>query len=152
MSISSIRNWRLDAIRGIAILGVIMVHVSNIYEERESLLLQSILSLGRYGVQLFFVISGFLMTQIVNEKAFSHVEFLKRRVIRLYPLWLLFLVVFLFANSISPIYLLPVLIIMLNTLSPQTCWLGYPGTWTIAAEFLHYIYFAFFGAKKILTR
>jgi peptidoglycan/LPS O-acetylase OafA/YrhL len=40
---------------------------------------------GYLGVDIFFVISGFLITQIILKKDFSYKDFYRRRIIRLFP-------------------------------------------------------------------
>lgn len=45
--------------------------------------------LGELGVDLFFGISGFVICLIAAKPGFRPVEFLTRRVFRIYPLWLL---------------------------------------------------------------
>jgi peptidoglycan/LPS O-acetylase OafA/YrhL len=77
-----------DGLRGIAILPVILLHVGVLTLPNGSLLYQ--LSRGWYGVDLFFVLSGFLITWIL----ISEVEatgtldlgrFYRRRLLRLAP-------------------------------------------------------------------
>jgi len=79
----------LDGIRGIAILLVLALH-------------QQILHFGWVGVQLFFVLSGFLITQILlleKEKSISVRQKLKnfwmRRVLRIFPIYYLYILVLL---------------------------------------------------------
>lgn len=76
------KNYRLDldALKGLCIIAVVLFHAG---------LLRS----GFLGVDAFFVINGYLIIpsifKHVEENSFSYVEFLKKRVIRLYPLVLL---------------------------------------------------------------
>jgi len=58
----------LDGIRGIAILAVMVHHFSCVFQGSTSpfdRVLYSIASRGRHGVDLFFVLSGFLITRIL---------------------------------------------------------------------------------------
>jgi peptidoglycan/LPS O-acetylase OafA/YrhL len=78
---------QLDAIRGIAVLLVIMNHASDKYP---SLHLQGIFGRGWMGVDLFFVLSGFLITGILlsakdSEGYFKN--FYARRCLRIWPLY-----------------------------------------------------------------
>ena len=73
----------LDGIRGLAILGVILFHFGY-------------LKVGWVGVQVFFVLSGFLITSIlVNEKGLPLSDYLKRfywrRSVRIFPLYFAYL-------------------------------------------------------------
>ena len=73
----------LDGIRGIAILAVLGVHTNHIFG-------WSILPGGNIGVDIFFVLSGFLITSLllaeIHEKAtVSFKKFYARRALRLVP-------------------------------------------------------------------
>lgn len=78
---------QLDAVRGIAVLMVIMVHASDKYP---TLHLQPCFQNGWMGVDLFFVLSGFLITRILlqtkeSENYFKN--FYARRCLRIWPLY-----------------------------------------------------------------
>ncbi len=78
---------QLDAIRGIAILLVILHNQSGKYS---SLHLQYLFSNGWMGVDLFFVLSGFLITGILVETKHSGCyfrNFYARRCLRIWPLY-----------------------------------------------------------------
>jgi len=93
----------LDGIRGLAILAVIVCHVNLIYKspaDRSHLggLLNAVLAWGWAGVDLFFVLSGFLITGILYDAkgrdGFFR-NFYARRTLRIMPLYygfLLFLI------------------------------------------------------------
>ena len=76
----------LDGLRGIAALGVVLFHFTVCYEDYWSFHAPVPFSLpfGMYGVQLFFLISGFVIFMTV-EKTKNPFEFAKLRVARLYP-------------------------------------------------------------------
>lgn len=91
------RPWypALDGIRGIAILGVLVFHNFSVLPFS---------GLGRFGVDLFFVLSGFLITDILlGSRQCKHAlfHFYLRRATRIFPLYyaVVFLF-FLFAGSI----------------------------------------------------
>lgn len=78
---------QLDAIRGIAIL-IVMLH--NATHKDPELYLQRIFSSGWMGVDLFFVLSGFLITGILLDTRASadyFKNFYARRILRIWPLY-----------------------------------------------------------------
>jgi hypothetical protein len=93
-----IRILALDGVRGIAVLGVIVAHgLSPIQTESPwADFLKALLSFGTYGVDLFFVLSGFLITGILlkNHGAGNLLKvFWIRRIARIMPLYVAFLVI-----------------------------------------------------------
>ncbi len=78
---------QLDAVRAVAVLLVIMSHAAAKYP---SLHLEQPLSNGWMGVDLFFVLSGFLITGILIEAKSSEAyfkNFYARRCLRIWPLY-----------------------------------------------------------------
>src|ERR1700733_5869741 len=78
---------QLDAVRGIAIL-IVVFH--NSLHKFPSLPLQSVFSYGWMGVDLFFVLSGFLITGILidTKQSDGYFEnFYARRCLRIWPLY-----------------------------------------------------------------
>ncbi len=81
---------KLDALRAIAALMVLMVHYLQV---------KNVFSYGGNGVQIFFVISGFLITGILlsqkNNSNYSRAKlignFIVKRALRLFPVYYLFL-------------------------------------------------------------
>ncbi len=65
----------LDGWRGLAILAVLLGHYVTIPG----------MQVGRFGVELFFVLSGRLMAEILFVERFPLPEFFKRRVARIWP-------------------------------------------------------------------
>ena len=75
----------LDGLRGVAIVGVLQYHLG-LYGSM----------LGWTGVQLFFVISGFLITRILlaaRDDAHPFRSFYIRRALRIFPIYYLFLLI-----------------------------------------------------------
>lgn len=68
----------IDGLRGVAILSVLFFHINN-----------SFLPGGFVGVDIFFVISGFLITSIIaksiREQRFSFIHFYIKRIRRIFP-------------------------------------------------------------------
>ena len=99
----------LDGIRGIAILMVMAYHFTIYGMERTPAvfidrLFYRVFTAGWCGVDLFFVLSGFLITGILldakGEKHFFR-NFYVRRILRIFPLYYGFLIVFFFWLSLT---------------------------------------------------
>lgn len=95
------RISHLDGLRGIAILWVLLFHA---YARRPenldfvSTTMQfSIFEFGYLGVQLFFMISGFVIFMTL-DKSKSYIDFMKRRWLRLFPAMLI-ATILIFATS-----------------------------------------------------
>ncbi len=87
---------QLDALRGIAVLWVILFHWTDRYSQLYSVDQRSWLNIpdGRYGVHLFFMISGFVILLTI-DKTRSIKDFAFFRWARLYPtLWICGLITF----------------------------------------------------------
>ena len=100
--INSSRNTALDGLRGIAIIAVILCHGSILGpNQTESSFAHAVLAVfdfGWAGVDLFFVLSGFLITEIIlstrkNEGWMK--SFFIKRVFRILPIYFLFLILLL---------------------------------------------------------
>jgi peptidoglycan/LPS O-acetylase OafA/YrhL len=80
----------VDGLRGIAVLSVLVYHLD-----------ESLLPGGFIGVDIFFVISGFLITRLLNAQLgsgqFALLEFYRRRVARILPALLCMIIVVLLA-------------------------------------------------------
>jgi len=90
-------NPTLDGIRGIAILSVLVFH-----------LYPGIFRYGYLGVDLFFVLSGYLITRIIytklEKKSFFFKEFYRNRIRRIFPA---VIIVLLFTLIIGYLFLFP---------------------------------------------
>ena len=151
----------LDGIRGLAILFVLLWHYVGIplSAQPESLLmsLKHSLVFFRTGVDLFFVLSGFLISGILldNRESGSYFRvFYGRRVLRIFPLYYVWLSIFCIANLfdvssyifVSPIPLWSYFSFTQNyTMASEgtygAIWLGV--TWSLAIEEQFYLIFPF---------
>lgn len=99
--VASEENYRpdIDALRAISVLAVIIYHaeikIGNFY----------IFQGGFIGVDIFFVISGYLIASILNSKKISLPTFYERRARRIIPMLIL---IFFCFSILSWIYLLPI--------------------------------------------
>ena len=99
----------LDGLRGIAILGVLVCHFAEIFAQSDNPIASKFYwfcAQGRNGVDLFFVLSGFLITGILldaRDKQHYFRNFWGRRVLRIFPLYYAYLLlVFLVIYPLTP--------------------------------------------------
>ena len=138
---------QLDALRALAILQVMFVHFLP-----EGTALRPIVPFGDMGVDLFFVLSGFLITGILlDAKPYPHffANFYARRILRIWPLYYsLLIVVLVIAPHLAGLQRvaletshasIPYIFFLQNFLVPG---LGVPGlsiTWSLAIEEQFYL-------------
>lgn len=99
------RIKEMEGLRGIAVLLVFWVHFSqlfSVYSGRYFYILQFLQTIGHAGVDLFFVLSGFLVYGILMRRKFSYGKFLHRRAQRIYPTYLVILGVYLLLSVVFP--------------------------------------------------
>jgi exopolysaccharide production protein ExoZ len=81
----------IQALRGIAALAVVLYHFTKLASEQStarSLLWETgIGTVGAAGVDLFFIISGFVMVISAADRGTSPISFLACRALRIYPLY-----------------------------------------------------------------
>jgi peptidoglycan/LPS O-acetylase OafA/YrhL len=84
--------YSIQALRGLAASLVVIAHI---FEHPSRGDPDALLLTGRFGVEIFFVISGFVMTHVAGEGSFAPGAFAVRRVLRILPLyWICTLLVF----------------------------------------------------------
>lgn len=169
------RSQWLDVLRGLAIIGVVSVHSIQITDHlvlyNKSNVFSYFLGLGKYGVELFFFLSGWLLVSIygLNREPLSKVYIL-RRICRIYPLWILFLLINIFrlqfnslrdlespfdSSSGNPSFLhSPVGMLLLGAtftlfVSASLWNTVIPGGWSIQAEVAHYILFPLIRRRSL---
>jgi peptidoglycan/LPS O-acetylase OafA/YrhL len=88
----------LDGLRGVALLMVFFLHTI-ILPQNSFFIFKDVLELGRLGVDLFFCLSGFLITRILfaaKNDAHYFRNFYARRALRIFPLYYFFLLTYFF--------------------------------------------------------
>ncbi len=95
------RHYGLDLIRVLAIVSVILYHYPR---NAENLILRALSHYGNLGVDIFFVLSGFLIggqvfSRLANDKNFNISDFFSRRFYRTLPLYFFVLLIHIFLNG-----------------------------------------------------
>lgn len=138
------RLLELDMFRGIAALYVLCFHFTSYYSElpfpNKALFL---LPTGIFGVQLFFMISGFVIFMTL-EKAQRPMDFIVSRFSRLYPgYWTAVLLTFLLVNVFHLIDRASSITLTLVNLSMIQEWIGFEHVdgvyWTLSIELSFYV-------------
>ena len=104
MATAKNRLQALDALRGIAALGVVLFHYLPYYNELYSHAFNppNVLEFGRYGVHLFFMLSGFVIFMTL-ERTENAAWFGLARAFRLLPaLWVGIVMTFLSVHALGP--------------------------------------------------
>lgn len=132
---------QLDGLRGISILAVFVAHSEFI----KALPHAHLLEYGRVGVDLFFVLSGFLITGIlIDSRDTPHYfrNFYIRRALRIWPLYYVVLTFILLLTSLLPNsgnqpagHIWPYFYLYIQNLFPHlTTPYGLEPTWSLAIE------------------
>ena len=151
----------IDALRGLAIIGVIMVHTQGANSNLPSLI-SKIVGEGAKGVQLFYIASAF--TLFLSFRSRTTLEnspvrnFFLRRFFRIAPMYYIGICYYLFQDGFGPRYWLgdETQITALNIFSNATFTHGFnpywinslvPGGWSIAIEMAFYAILPFIYSK-----
>jgi len=133
----------IQYLRGLAAVLVLLQHVSykdKVYSGGEF----NLFGLGHIGVDIFFIISGFIMTYTFRPKL-GAVRFLCNRVLRVIPLYWLTSVVALVGYCYAPSLIHdaknPEILASLLLLPSESKYLN-PNGWTLSYEFLFYLVFS----------
>src|SRR5690242_3285681 len=98
----------VDALRGIAIMGVLMVHCGQFGTNDFPSFLENIVVNGAMGVQLFFVASAFTIFlsygNRYGKETNANVNFLIRRVFRIAPMYYFGIIYFLWQDGFGSRY------------------------------------------------
>jgi peptidoglycan/LPS O-acetylase OafA/YrhL len=147
----------VDLLRGIAVLMVILVHVSQEVQDLSGLA-ASFAHYGQMGVQLFFIASAYTLCSSFDRRRSEHANvrsFYVRRIFRIAPLYYFGILIYFFLfislqyyrqgnlASVGPYTISNVLAnaFFLHGLVPQANNNVVPGGWSIGTEMLFYLIF-----------
>lgn len=159
------RSHALDILRGLAISGVMAIHVSQAFPSHLRIV-DFVFSSGWVGVNVFYFVSAMTMclmwTRRETEMHRTR-KFYVRRFLRIAPLFWLAIPLYLALNGTGPSYDAPYGIgpaqvvltaLFLHGFWPDSINSVVPGDWSIAAEMTFYLVFPFvissFGARRRL--
>ncbi len=160
----------LDGMRGIAVLCVMVLHFTLVNAVTGAeLVFFEVTRVGWVGVDLFFVLSGFLITGILYDaKGGAHFfrNFYMRRVLRIFPLYYAFLVfVLILLPMVRPATAVPagtqfwLWTYLSNVMFARVGWEGMPGhtthLWSLAIEEQFYLLWpliVFFASRRRLVQ
>lgn len=148
----------IDGLRAFAILLVVLHHVGEIFLEAKIFRILS--PFGRYGVQLFFVMSAFTMclTNYNNNFSYKNVKnFYFKRIFRIAPLYFLAIPFYMFISYLSSVLNISSItifndynfanifsnILFLHGFYPAGNNTIVPGGWSIGCEMIFYFIFPF---------
>ncbi|MFQ5560662.1 MAG: acyltransferase family protein [Nitrospinota bacterium] len=152
------RAYELDALRGIAAFSILLFHYFVVFKYiQKGKIPESIFTFGVTGVDLFFIISGYVIFMTVKKN--THWKgFLVSRFSRLYPAyWVSILLTAGGLKMVSPENRLLKTEVVLGNLTMVQRWMGLPDVnppyWTLSVELMFYLVvflFLFSGtARKI---
>ena len=144
----------IDALRGVAILGVLIVHCGQ-YGMNDHLpsVIQMVVLNGAHGVQLFYVVSAFTLFLTLAKRNPAEkgtwVHFYMRRFFRIAPMYYLGICYFLWQDGLGPRYFLgdapgissaniSANILFIHGFNPYWITSVVPGGWSIAVEMMFY--------------
>ncbi|MDB5097412.1 MAG: acyltransferase 3 [Cyanobacteria bacterium RYN_339] len=141
----------IDALRGVAIAGVILVHADDWFPQL-AWPLARLTAQGGWGVQLFFVLSAvtLLMSWHARKDAVATPPFLIRRFFRVAPMFYGAIVLYALLDGVAPRAYAPAGVgpwdflataLFLHGWLPTTINSIVPGGWSIAAEWTFYLLF-----------
>ena len=137
----------LDTLRGIAVLSVLFLHgfywhYANFSFGRLARTFVALTSPGWLGVNLFFVLSGFLITGILldsKSRPYYYRRFYTRRALRILPAYYALLLFLLLLHSASPAFVAISFIYLSNVANFFHVAFDYGPLWSLAVEEHFYI-------------
>jgi peptidoglycan/LPS O-acetylase OafA/YrhL len=138
----------LDSVRGVAILGVVFLHgffwpYSGLHFSRAAQLFIRLTQPGWMGVNLFFVLSGFLITGILVDsrgRESYYKRFYMRRILRILPAYYAVLILLLILGKISLAYFGLSFVYLSNVTELLGVPQFYGPLWSLAVEEHYYLF------------
>jgi peptidoglycan/LPS O-acetylase OafA/YrhL len=140
----------LDGLRAVSIVFVLLAHVAGTAHAPAFFWPEAGGDIGRLGVQVFFVISGFLMTRLLerplgDDARFSPTAFLQRRVRRIVPAFGVYVAAMALASAtgliaLRPRDLLTAATFTMNYHADRAWYLGH--LWSLSVEAQFYVLWA----------
>lgn len=157
----------ITGLRGIAIMMVFLIHAGGEFRQYSDIA-NRIVDLGKYGVEIFFVISGFTIFYQFFERNYSFKKFLTLRIVRIsIPYFPIILLLFLAVNlelESQNIYAIQYdngdisfLNLLLHMLYINYFDVSYANSiigveWTLSIEVFYYLFFGYLIYKSYLNR
>ncbi len=140
------RILELDAIRALSCLNLLLFHFTWVYQEKYGFAspLGFTFPYGKYGVQLFFMLSGLVNAMTLLSKR-KPADFLAARCIRIFPSYWLVITMNVILFAMIPMFgVTPTTDSTVANLSTMPMLFGYtnmePVTWTLQIEMLFYAF------------
>jgi peptidoglycan/LPS O-acetylase OafA/YrhL len=170
-------KYFFDVLRAISILGVCLSHIVQTFTTSNDHFLNEAayqtFYLGRFGVEAFFFLSGCLMCHLYSNNSQTQISnrgIIVKRFARIYPLWLLFFLVYVLQasvfsrgnwilaqnkmsnvfNEFTGIVLSLLTLLFLLWIFPPIFDMVIPGGWSIQIEIFHYLIFLFVRKKSTI--
>ena len=147
----------LDALKGYAILGVVLVHMLIFSKINVAMpyYLSTFIRSGMFAVQMFFMLSAFgLLLSDKPTSSIQNISFLLRRLIRLLPLYYAMLAVFVVVGFIYPVKPFSFLdliahVFLIHSLSPL--WINsiHPAGWYVSDILFMYLTVMIFAKEMV---
>jgi peptidoglycan/LPS O-acetylase OafA/YrhL len=131
---------KLDHLRFVAALMVLAWHIMRSSLQVPTTFIpdfwpMSFFAEGHTGVALFMVLSGYIFMALCHDKDINYIQFLKNRLLRIAPLFILWTLLYFYIGNIDPAKLIFAIFTLLDNKTV-------PGVgWTIIVEFQFYVIF-----------
>jgi peptidoglycan/LPS O-acetylase OafA/YrhL len=139
----------LTGVRGIAALYVACYHFQGVFQLNPDPLFLGFIQRGYSSVDLFFILSGFVMA-LSSKKLFEEgvsgsafMTFMKRRFARIYPVYIFFTILYFgYIFKLKGWAAFSINLLLLQVVVPHTEYIIGP-SWSLSAEWLAYLCFPF---------
>jgi len=136
----------LDALRGYAVLAVMIVHIEQ-WAPVSSPIAKVYAQHGNYGVRLFFIVSAISIAMTWHARADGYLRFLVRRLFRLLPGMAFAAIGFAALRGVPEWWRIAATFTFLDGFTPATVSTAVFGSWTLSAEMMFYLSVPIFAAS-----